>query len=198
MNQRQYFVESDTDSKPFSREQRALVYQRAKGDIDSQPFGTRRDVGAEGYEYALHSIYPELPMKDPRIQIGADNCKQPYSASILNVSAMSFGAISSAAILALNGGAKLGNFYSNTGEGGLSRFHLEQSGDITWNIGTGYFGCRNADGSFSEGRFVANATQPSVRMIELKLSQGAKPGKGGILPAKKVSPEIAAAVRKKL
>eukprot|EP00760_Papus_ankaliazontas_P033216 PhM_4_TR6240/c0_g1_i1/m.86682 len=195
---RQYFVESDQESTPFTREQRALVYQRSKSDVDSNPFGTRRDVRAEGYEWALHSMYPaaKIALEDARITFGteASDVKKPYNASIYNVSAMSFGAISSAAVLALNGGAKLGGFYHNTGEGGISRHHIAGGGDIVWNIGSGYFGCRDpATGKFSPERFAENAARDQVRMIEIKLSQGAKPGHGGLLPGSKVTAAIAEA-----
>ena len=190
---RQYFIEGDNEAAPFSRQQRSLVYQRAKGDVDKRPFGTQMDVGAVGYEWINHSLLPtELPTHDFRVTIGAGRT-QPYDASIFNISAMSFGALSANAILALNAGAKRGNFAHDTGEGSISRYHLERGGDLIWEIGSGYFGCRNDDGSFSEARFVANAIQPQVKMIELKLSQGAKPGHGGVLPGPKVTPEIAAA-----
>jgi glutamate synthase domain-containing protein 2 len=190
---RQYFIESDSEAAPFSRQQRSLVYQRAKGDADKRPFGTQMDVSAVGYEWINHSLVPtRLASHDFRVTIGAGRA-QPYSASIFNISAMSFGALSGNAIMALNIGAKRGNFAHDTGEGSISRYHREHGGDLIWEIGSGYFGCRNADGSFSEERFVANATQPQVRMIELKLSQGAKPGHGGVLPGPKVTPEIAAA-----
>ena len=190
---RQYFLESDTEATPFSRQQRSLVYQRAKGDPDKRPFGTQRDVGATGYEWINHSLVPtRLATHDFRVLIGAERAR-PYDASVFNISAMSFGALSANAILALNTGARRGNFAHDTGEGSISRYHLEPGGDLIWEIGSGYFGCRNPDGSFSEERFVANATLEQVRMIELKLSQGAKPGHGGVLPGSKVTPEIAAA-----
>ncbi len=190
---RQYFIEGDNEAAPFSRQQRSLVYQRAKGDADKRPFGTQMDVGAVGYEWINHSLQPTvLPTHDFRVLIGAGRA-QPYSASIFNISAMSFGALSANAILALNSGARRGNFAHDTGEGSISRYHREMGGDLIWEIGSGYFGCRNPDGSFSEERFTENATQPQVRMIELKLSQGAKPGHGGVLPGPKVTLEIAAA-----
>lgn len=190
---RQYFIEGDNEAAPFSRQQRSLVYQRAKGASDKRPFGTQMDVGAVGYEWINHSLQPStLPTHDFRITIGAGRA-QPYDASIFNISAMSFGALSANAILALNAGAKRGRFAHDTGEGSISRYHREQGGDLIWEIGSGYFGCRNDDGSFSEERFVANAREPQVKMIELKLSQGAKPGHGGVLPGPKVTPEIAAA-----
>lgn len=190
---RQYFIEGDNEAAPFSRQQRSLVYQRAKGDADKRPFGTQMDVGAVGYEWINHSLQPtELATHDFRVTIGAGRA-QPYSASIFNISAMSFGALSANAILALNAGAKRGNFAHDTGEGSISRHHRTMGGDLIWEIGSGYFGCRNDDGSFSETRFAENALQPQVKMIELKLSQGAKPGHGGVLPGPKVTPEIAAA-----
>jgi len=190
---RQYFIEGDNEAAPFSRQQRSLVYQRAKGDSDKRPFGTQMDVGAVGYEWINHSLVPtELKRHDFRVLIGEGRA-QPYSASIFNISAMSFGALSANAILALNAGAKRGNFAHDTGEGSISRYHRENGGDLIWEVGSGYFGCRSADGSFSEERFTENATQPQVKMIELKLSQGAKPGHGGVLPGAKVTLEIAAA-----
>ncbi|MEY4563261.1 MAG: hypothetical protein RLZZ618_2538 [Pseudomonadota bacterium] len=190
---RQYFIESDNEAAPFSRHQRSLVYQRAKGDSDKRPFGTQIDVGANGYEWINHSLMPtELPSHDFRITIGGDRA-QPYSASVFNISAMSFGALSGNAIQALNAGAKRGGFAHDTGEGSISRYHREQGGDLIWEIGSGYFGCCNADGSFSAERFAANAINPQVKLIELKLSQGAKPGHGGLLPGSKVTFEVAAA-----
>jgi len=190
---RQYFIEGDNEAAPFSRQQRSLVYQRAKGDADKRPFGTQMDVGAVGYEWINHSMQPTtLPTHDFRVLIGEGRA-QPYSASIFNISAMSFGALSANAILALNAGAKRGGFAHDTGEGSISRHHRQNGGDLIWEIGSGYFGCRNDDGSFNEERFVANATQPQVKMIELKLSQGAKPGHGGVLPGPKVTLEIAEA-----
>jgi glutamate synthase domain-containing protein 2 len=201
---RQYFIESDSEAAPFSRAQRSLVYQRAKGDPDNRPFGTQLDVTAAGYEWINHSMQPtKLANHDFRIVIGgtqqpadanlAQVCTQPYSASVFNISAMSFGALSANAILALNQGAKMGGFAHDTGEGSISQHHRVHGGDLIWEIGSGYFGCRNDDGTFSEERFTANARDPQVKMIEIKLSQGAKPGHGGVLPAPKVTPEIAAA-----
>jgi len=190
---RQYFIEDDREAAPFSRQQRSLVYQRAKGDSDKRPFGTQIDVGAVGYEWINHSMRPTLlKTHDFRVLIGAGRA-QPYNASIFNISAMSFGALSANAILALNAGAKRGNFAHDTGEGSISRHHRVHGGDLIWEIGSGYFGCCNADGSFSEERFAANARDPQVKMIELKLSQGAKPGHGGVLPGPKVTLEIAEA-----
>ena len=190
---RQYFIESDTDAAPFSRAQRSLVYQRAKGEPDNRPFGTQLDVGQRGYEWVNHSMMPtHLASSDFRVTIGPDTA-QPYQASIFNISAMSFGSLSGNAILALNQGARLGHFAHDTGEGSISSYHRVHGGDLIWEIGSGYFGCRDGDGRFSPERFVANACEPQVKMIEIKLSQGAKPGHGGILPAAKVTPEIAAA-----
>lgn len=191
----QYFVESDIDGRPINRVDRSTIYQRAKQETDTMPFGTQLDVYEEGYEWMSHSIAPKDFHKldhSPRVLIGNKDCKQPYSASIFNVSAMSFGSLSSNAIRALNAGAKIGGFAHNTGEGGMSRHHLEEGGDIIWQIGTGYFGARDDNGNFSPEVFAKNAATPQVKMIELKLSQGAKPGHGGILPAKKNTPEIAA------
>ena len=191
----QYFVESDTDGAPINRNERSVIYQRAKKQIDTIPFGTQLNVYAEGYEWITHSIAPKDFHKmdhNPRIRFGGNDCKQPYDMSVLNVSAMSFGSLSQNAVLALNAGAKIGGFAHNTGEGGLSPYHLQPGGDIIWQIGTGYFGARTEDGNFSGDAFQLNATKPSVKMIEIKLSQGAKPGHGGILPAKKNTPEIAA------
>ena len=190
---RQYFIEGDNEAAPFSRQQRSLVYQRAKGDSDKRPFGTQLDVSAVGYEWINHSMRPtEVATHDFRVLVGAGRA-QPYSASIFNISAMSFGALSANAIMALNSGAKRGGFAHDTGEGSISRHHRVHGGDLIWEIGSGYFGCRHPDGSFSEERFVQNATQPQVKMIELKLSQGAKPGHGGVLPGPKVTLEIAEA-----
>ena len=191
---RQYFIESDNEAAPFSRQQRSLVYQRAKGDPDKRPFGTQVDVHAEGHEWINHSLAPTtLDSHDFRVLIGGPNCLQPYSASVFNISAMSFGALSANAILALNGGARKGGFMHDTGEGSISAYHRSHGGDLVWEIGSGYFGCRDAQGRFSEEKFVANATSPQVRLIEIKLSQGAKPGHGGVLPGPKVTPEIAEA-----
>lgn len=190
---RQYFIESDNEAAPFSRQQRSLVYQRAKGEPDKRPFGTQMDVGAVGYEWINHSLTPTtLPTHDFRVTIGADRA-QPYSASVFNISAMSFGALSANAILALNEGARRGGFAHDTGEGSISRHHRQMGGDLIWEIGSGYFGCRNADGSFDEQRFAQSANEPQVKLIELKLSQGAKPGHGGVLPGPKVTLEIAEA-----
>lgn len=191
----QYFVESDTDGRPINRVDRSTIYQRAKRELDTQPFGTQFDVYAEGYEWLAHSINPtdfHQLSKDPRVTFGEGNCSHPYSASILNISAMSYGSLSANAVEALNAGAHIGNFAHNTGEGGLSPYHLKHRGDIIWQIGTGYFGCRDETGNFSSGLFAENSKLPQVKMIEIKLSQGAKPGHGGILPAKKNTPEIAA------
>lgn len=190
----QYFIESDTNGTPFNRQNRSVIYQRAKRVDDTRPFGTELDVYQNGYEWLNHSIgaidHKQLNMS-PRVLVGGPECKQPYSASIFNISAMSFGSLSQNAILALNGGAKIGNFAHNTGEGGLSDYHLEPGGDIIWQIGTGYFSCRSKDGTINYEAFAERANFPQVKMIEIKLSQGAKPGHGGILPAAKVTPEIA-------
>jgi glutamate synthase domain-containing protein 2 len=190
----QYFVESDTNGKPFSRLSRSLIYQRAKKETDTIPFGTQLDVYENGYEWLSHSIaaisHHELN-EDPRVMIGGPDCAQPYAASIFNISAMSFGSLSENAILALNGGAFMGNFAHNTGEGGISDYHAAEKGDLIWQIGTGYFGCRHHDGSFNDEAFAERSKRDQVKMVEIKLSQGAKPGHGGILPAMKVTPEIA-------
>jgi glutamate synthase domain-containing protein 2 len=191
---RQYFIESDTEELPFSRAQRAIVYQRAKGVSDKRPFGTQINVYEPNYEWINHSIAPtEIDDHDFRIIIGSDACTKPYSASVFNISAMSFGALSANAILSLNEGAKRGKFYHDTGEGSISRYHRERGGDIVWEIGSGYFGCRNDDGTFNAEKFKANAASTQVKMIEIKLSQGAKPGHGGVLPGAKVTAEIAEA-----
>ncbi|HEY0063799.1 MAG TPA: FMN-binding glutamate synthase family protein [Telluria sp.] len=194
---RQYFLEDDMEAAPFSRNQRSIVYQRAKRQTDKRPFGTQLNVYSDGYEWINHSIAPAT-ITDPdfRIEVGNHpDCPraQPYTASVFNISAMSFGSLSANAILALNGGARIGGFMHDTGEGSISRYHREHGGDLVWEIGSGYFGCRTEQGTFSEEKFVLNATLPQVKMIELKLSQGAKPGQGGILPGAKVSIEIAAA-----
>ena len=188
---RQYFVESDQEENPYSRERRAVIYQRAKDVLATMPFGTRHDVYGVGYTWIAHSLQPKHPPESAgRIMVGEGRCKQPYSCSIFNISAMSYGSLSTNAVLALNRGAKMGAFAHNTGEGGVSPYHLEPEGDLIWQIGTGYFGCRTDDGDFNPEMFAAMATKPNVKMIEIKLSQGAKPGHGGILPAKKVTPEI--------
>ena len=189
---RQYFLESDTDGVPFNRNERSLVYQRAKGQLDKRPFGTELDVYSSSFEWLNHSVAPKEPAAEPfRITIGGPDCTQPYSASVFNISAMSFGALSASAIRALNRGAKLGGFAHDTGEGGFSPHHRPEGGDIIWEIGSGYFGCRDETGHFSPERFAKQAAEPQVKMIEIKLSQGAKPGHGGVLPGAKVSPEIA-------
>ncbi len=190
---RQYFFEADTDGRPFPREKRAIVYQRAKRQLDKKPFGTQSDVYAEGAEWMLHSMQPLDQAKDSfRINIGGPECKQPYSASVLNISAMSYGALSANAIRSLNSGAKIGGFAHDTGEGSVSPYHREAGGDLIWEIGSGYFGCRAANGGFSPEKFAETAADPQIKMIEIKLSQGAKPGHGGVLPAAKITPEIAA------
>ena len=190
---RQYFIESDNEAAPFSRSQRSLVYQRAKGEPDKRPFGTQLDVHATGYEWINHSVAPtRLATHDFRLEIGPDTA-QPYSASVFNISAMSFGALSANAILALNAGAKRGGFAHDTGEGSISAHHRVHGGDLIWEIASGYFGCRNEDGSFNPDKFAENAGSPQVKLIEVKLSQGAKPGHGGVLPGPKVTAEIAEA-----
>jgi glutamate synthase domain-containing protein 2 len=193
----QYFVEDDTNGTPYDREHRSDVYQKAKKDPNTTPFGTQLNVYDEGYEFMPHSMYPKDPHKleEPRFMIGGKNCTQPYSASVFNISAMSFGALSNVAITSLSAGAKLGKFFHNTGEGGISQYHLEGGGDLCFQVGTGYFGAGiTKDGVrvFDPEVFRQNAIRPEVKLIEIKLSQGAKPGHGGILPAKKNSPEIAA------
>ena len=191
---RQYFLEDDTHGMPFARKKRAIVYQRAKGQLDKVPFGTQSDVYATEFEWLSHSLMAKDPSKEPfRVLVGGPECNHPYSASILNVSAMSFGALSANAVRALNKGARLGGFAQDTGEGGLSQYHRENGGDLIWEIGSGYFGCREADGSFAPSRFAETAKLDQVKMIEIKLSQGAKPGHGGVLPGAKVTAEIAAA-----
>lgn len=190
----QYFVETDTEGRPLDRVTRSMIYQRAKNVTDTVPFGTQVDVYETGYEWMNHSMYAGKMKidEDPRVMIGGELCTQPYSASLLNISAMSYGSLSKNAVLAMNKGAKMGHFAHNTGEGGISPYHLQMGGDLIWQIGTGYFGCRDEHGKFSPELYAKNSQLPSVKMIELKLSQGAKPGHGGILPASKNTPEIAA------
>lgn len=191
---RQYLIESDQDEEPFSRDDRSLVYQRAKGVEDARPFGTRMRVYDAGYSWVTHSVQPvHITDTDFRVTIGNRDCKQPYDASIYNISAMSFGSLSANAISALNKGAKMGQFAHDTGEGGISRYHREGGGDLIYEIGSGYFGCRTEDGQFDPDKFKEQAASDQIKMIELKLSQGAKPGHGGMLPASKISAEIAAA-----
>jgi len=191
---RQYLIESDQDEEPFSRDDRSLVYQRAKGVEDARPFGTRMRVYDAGYSWVTHSVQPvHITDTDFRVTIGNKDCKQPYDASIYNISAMSFGSLSANAISALNKGAKMGQFAHDTGEGGISRYHREGGGDLIYEIGSGYFGCRTEDGQFDPDKFKEQAASDQIKMIELKLSQGAKPGHGGMLPASKISAEIAAA-----
>jgi len=189
---RQYFFEGEKDGRPFPRDKRSLAYQRAKGQLDKRPFGTEYDVYEPRYEWISHSLAPtRVESHNFRIAIGGPDCVRPYNASVLNISAMSFGSLSSNAIRALNRGAKTGGFAHDTGEGGLSPYHKENGGDIIWEIGSGYFGCRNPDGSFSPERFAKTAALDQVKMIEIKLSQGAKPGHGGVLPKAKITEEIA-------
>jgi len=190
----QYFVETDTEGRPINRIFRTLVYQRSKKENDTTPFGTQMDVYKSGYEWMDHSMYVQNTYdkhETPRVKIGGNNCKKPYDACLLNISAMSFGSLSNNAILALNKGAKIGGFAHNTGEGGISLHHLEHGGDLIWQVGTGYFGCRTEDGNFCPDTFRKSAIKEQVKMIEIKLSQGAKPGHGGVLPAIKNTEEIA-------
>ncbi|WP_127901108.1 FMN-binding glutamate synthase family protein [Solirhodobacter olei] len=192
---RQYFLESDKDGAPFPRDKRAIVYQRAKEALDKRPFGTQYDVYGERFEWLHHSLAPkpQAPVEALRVTIGHTGpCTQPYSASVLNISAMSYGALSANAVRALNRGAKMGGFAHDTGEGGVSPYHREGGGDLIWEIGSGYFGCRGKGGTFEEEVFARTASAEQIRMVELKLSQGAKPGHGGVLPAAKITPEIAA------
>lgn len=191
----QYFIESDTSGKPINKLDRNVIYQRAKKQLQTVPFGTQYDVYAEGYEWLCHSVSPkafDTLNHNPRVLVGNKDCKQPYSSSILNISAMSFGSLSAEAVEAFNGGAKIGGFAHNTGEGGISPYHLKHGGDLIWQIGTGYFGCRDDNGDFDPGLFAEKSKIENVKMIELKISQGAKPGHGGILPASKNTEEIAA------
>ncbi|GGA12410.1 FMN-binding glutamate synthase family protein [Blastomonas marina] len=189
-----YIVEDDLEGRPFSHQERALVYARAKGDLDSHPFGTELDVYSEEYEWLSHSIVPRTDAPEFwRTRIGGPDCSQPYDAALLNVSAMSFGSLSGRAIEAFNLGAKIGSFAHNTGEGSISKYHRKHGGDLIWEIGSGYFGCRAHDGGFDPDRFRENASGEQVKMIEVKLSQGAKPGHGGVLPGEKVTAEIAEA-----
>jgi glutamate synthase domain-containing protein 2 len=188
---RQYFFESEKDGMPFSRDTRAVIYQRAKMVLDKRPFGTQEDVYHEGYEWMHHSVAPRPHAEEAfRVTIGGPDCKKPYSASVFNISAMSFGALSPNAVRALNAGAKKGGFAHDTGEGGVSPYHRENGGDIIWEVGSGYFGCRNKDGTFNPEEFARVASDDQIKMVELKVSQGAKPGHGGVLPAAKVSEEI--------
>ncbi|WJG10859.1 FMN-binding glutamate synthase family protein [Aliiglaciecola sp. LCG003] len=191
---RQYLFESETDGTPVNRMFRSVIYQRAKGALDTLPYGTKLNTQEVGYEWISHSIgaiHYDSDKAEPRVKVGGPACLQPYEASVFNISAMSFGSLSSNAIRALNKGAKLGNFYHNTGEGSVSPYHLEHGGDLVWQIGTGYFGCRTQQGAFCPNSFAKTAIEPSIKMIEIKLSQGAKPGHGGILPADKNTAEIA-------
>ena len=191
---RQYLIESDQEEQPFSREQRSLVYQRAKGAEDKRPFGTQENVYEAGYSWLTHSVQPtHFDDTNFRVKIGGKDCKQPYDASLYNISAMSFGSLSANAIAALNKGAKIGGFAQDTGEGGISRYHRAGGADLIYEIGSGYFGCRNDDGTFNPEKFADQAADDQVKMIEIKLSQGAKPGHGGMLPAAKITPEIAEA-----
>ncbi len=190
----QYFIERFDDGTPFSREQRSTVYQRAKGDLDTSAFGTQHDLYAPNIEWLEHSFFVAEKLDDgqERVLIGNEQCSKPYSASRLNISAMSYGSLSKTAVEALNWGAQLGGFYHNSGEGGISPYHIKHGGDLVWQIGTGYFGCRNTDGTFNAEMFAEKAQLEQVKMIEIKLSQGAKPGHGGMLPGAKVNAEVAA------
>lgn len=190
----QYFIESNTGGTPFDRETRDLVYDRAKGNHGEEPFGTERDVNAVGYEFVAHSMRARTkPDVRPTVRLGGPECTQPYDIALLNVSAMSFGSLSGNAIEALNGGAALGGFAHDTGEGSISRYHRRRGGDLIWEIGSGYFGCRTEDGGFDAARFAERAVDPQVKAISIKVSQGAKPGLGGLLPGAKVNDEIAEA-----
>jgi glutamate synthase domain-containing protein 2 len=187
----QYFIERNFDGRPFDRNTRSSIYQRAKGEKEEQPFGTERDLYAVGYEYLVHSTVPVKKMEEPpRVRIGGKDCTQPYDMALLNVSAMSFGSLSGHAIEALNRGAAAGGFAHDTGEGAISPYH-RNGGDLVWEIGSGYFGCRTDQGGFDEGEFADKAADDQVKMVSLKLSQGAKPGLGGVLPGAKVTREIA-------
>ncbi len=178
---RAYVVEGDLEGKPFSFEARNLVYKRARGEIDVHPFGTELDTNSDDYEWFTHSIVPAgSPDPNPHIEIGDPQCDRPYNASVLNISAMSFGALSAHAIETLNKGAKIGGFYHDTGEGGVSPYHLKHGGDLVWETGSGYFGCRDDQGRFDSELFAQCARQDQVKMTEIKLSQGAKPGHGGL------------------
>lgn len=189
---RQYFLEDDKSGRPYDRAQREIATNRARGIRAVRPFGTEQDIKSEGYNFTLHSINVQMVSPDSgRVVIGGEDCKQPYCSSRLNISAMSFGALSPYAVLAMNKGAKLGNFFQDTGEGGLTPYHLQFGADLVWEIGTAYFGCRTPEGRFNDEVFRIKANQPTVKMIAIKLSQGAKPGDGGFLPGAKVSPEIA-------
>jgi glutamate synthase domain-containing protein 2 len=191
---RAYIVEGDLEGRPYSLEARALVYARARGETDTHPFGTELDTDAGDYEWLTHSVAAGArPEVHPRVLVGGAQCDRPYSASVFNISAMSFGSLSANAVSALNLGARLGDFYHDTGEGGISPYHLAHGGDLVWEIGSGYFGCRDAQGRFDAARFAENAARDVVKMTEIKLSQGAKPGHGGLLPGAKVTPEIAEA-----
>lgn len=190
---RQYFIEGDQEQVPISREMRSVVFQRAKGQRDTIPFGTRHDVNADDHEWVAHSLYPaEVNPDAAYFMVGEGRCKQPYRCSVLNISAMSYGSLSANAIRALSTGAGLGGFAHNTGEGGVSPYHLEGGGDLIWQIGTGYFGCRSAEGNFDAALFAETVAHAHIKMVELKLSQGAKPAHGGMLPGAKVTEEIAA------
>ena len=193
---RAYIVESDREGRPFTIDERSLVYARAKGDISTHPMGTELDVYSDEYEWLGHSIVPhEQAPSSWHVRVGGDQCAKPYNTALLNISAMSFGSLSANAIEALNKGARIGGFAHDTGEGSISRYHRKHGGDLIWELGSGYFGCRHKDGSFNPELFAEQAQDPQVKMVEIKLSQGAKPGHGGMLPGAKVTPEIAEARR---
>jgi len=188
----QYFIESNTDGAPFNRESRDAVYRRAKGIKGDEPFGTEQNLNAVGHEFLRHSLRARMATDlTPTVRLGGPDCAKPYDIALLNVSAMSFGALSGNAIEALNGGAAKGGFAHDTGEGAISPYHLKHGGDLIWEIGSGYFGCRTPDGHFDAEKFRERANLPAVKAISIKLSQGAKPGLGGVLPGPKVTPEIA-------
>ncbi|GAA4047320.1 glutamate synthase-related protein [Parerythrobacter jejuensis] len=189
-----YIVQGDLEGRPFSHQERALVYARAKGDLDSHPMGTELDVYSDEYDWLGHSVVPrEEAPESWRLDIGGKDCSKPYSSALLNISAMSFGSLSANAIEALNQGAKIGDFAHDTGEGSISRYHRKHGGDLIWELGSGYFGCRRVDGDFDPDQFAEQASDDQVKMVEIKLSQGAKPGHGGVLPGEKVTEEIAEA-----
>jgi glutamate synthase domain-containing protein 2 len=188
----QYFVATNQSGRPYSREMRNLIYARAHNELETHPFGTEHDIDSSGYHFANHSLNVKKTSDEAkRISVGGPACQKPYLASRINISGMSFGALSKNAVMAMNLGAKIGNFFQNTGEGGLTHYHLKNGGDIVWQLGTGYFGCRTQDGKFDEKQFAEKANLDQVKMIEIKISQGAKPSHGGVLPAAKIDEEIA-------
>ncbi|MFI8597379.1 FMN-binding glutamate synthase family protein [Rothia koreensis] len=190
----QYFIENNYDGRPFDRDTRSMIYERAKGLGGEQAFGTERKVLRPGHDFILHTMSPVAPMKEePRQRLGGPDCTQPYDISLFNISSMSFGALSANAVMAMNKGAALGGFSQETGEGGLTDYHLKYGADVIWEFGSGYFGCRTEDGRFDDETFAHKAAQPEIKGMLIKLSQGAKPGLGGVLPGEKVTPEIAKA-----